>query len=309
MLDVSKKSMRFDFTDDNMDMFVTQQLVISNHGNATARYNWNIQPGAPFIPEPEYDEVAAGCSKNVMVTFKPHQQKSEEENLILQIEDGKRIEVKCVGIVNEAKCAFVEKVLDFGNVPVGLKAKDMMLNIKNQLRQTSIFHVECDAPELTISPMKGKILGDQKMIFTVGFISHVPKNFQTEIVVHIRGGKPLRMLVKASAIIPEIQIEQPEVDFGGITLGDSKTLPITIHNHSDITAKLILDIRDYPEFEIILPPSDPSDDVVSEMMVPINEEENYMDIENMNPEDIQDPLNEDESEEEDEDEEDQNRHI
>lgn len=44
-----------------------------------------------------------------------------------------------------------------------------------------------------------------------------------------------------------------ELDFGGITFGDSKTLPLTVHNHSDIPAKLILDIREYPEFEIILP--------------------------------------------------------
>jgi len=42
----------------------------------------------------------------------------------LQIEDGNSIEVKCVGIVNEAKCIFIEKQLDFGNIPVGLRAKD-----------------------------------------------------------------------------------------------------------------------------------------------------------------------------------------
>jgi hypothetical protein len=34
------------------------------------------------------------------------------------------MDVKCVGIVNEAKCAFIEKLVDFGSVPVGLKAKE-----------------------------------------------------------------------------------------------------------------------------------------------------------------------------------------
>lgn len=56
-----------------------------------------------------------------------------------------------------------------------------------------------------------------------------------------------------------------------MTLGDHKTMPITIINNSDITAKLELDIRDYPEFEIILPDANADDDVHSEIMEPIHE--------------------------------------
>jgi hypothetical protein len=41
-------------------------------------------------------------------------------------------------------------------------------------------------------------------MFTVGFISHVERDFIAEIVVNIRGGKPLKMPVKAFAKIPEI---------------------------------------------------------------------------------------------------------
>ena len=40
VLDVSKKVLRFEFSDENMDMSVTEQLVISNHGNASASYRW-----------------------------------------------------------------------------------------------------------------------------------------------------------------------------------------------------------------------------------------------------------------------------
>ena len=207
-----------------------------------------------FVPEPAADEVAAGSSKSVQVTFRPTGQRSEEELLVLSIDDGNSIDVKCQGIVNEAKCAFIEKQLDFGNIPVGLRAKDQALHIKNQMRNTAIFHVECDSEELTISPTKGRIAADQKMIFTVGFISHVETDFQAEITVNIRGGRPLKMPVRACAKIPDIEIAETGLDFGGITLGDSKTLSLTVYNHSDIPAKLILDIREYPEFEIILPP-------------------------------------------------------
>jgi len=162
------------------------------------------------------------------------------------------------------------------------------------MRSTAIFHVECNSPEINIHPRKGKIAPDQKMMFTVGFVSHVEADFFAEIVVHIRGGKALRLPVRACAKVPQIEIEEAELDFGGITFGDSKTLPLTIYNHSDIPAKLLLDIRDYPEFEIILPPPDLNDDVVSEIMVAIQEETNFKgDIENMNPD--EDPLNDGES--------------
>jgi hypothetical protein len=88
-------------------------------------------------------------------------------------------------------------------------------------------------------------------------------------------------------------------------VGDSQTLPFTIHNHSDIPAKLLLDIREYPEFELILPPPNPNDDIVSELMVPIQEESPARDPD---PEELDDPLDDDmEDEESDEDE--QNRHV
>ena len=67
--------------------------------------------------------------------------------------------------------------MDFGNIPVGLPALERPLHIKNQMRSTAIFHVECHSEELTISPTKGKIGADQKVVFTVGFISHVERDF------------------------------------------------------------------------------------------------------------------------------------
>jgi len=88
VLDVSKKVLRFEFSDENMDMTVTEQLVISNHGNASASYKWQVPPGMAFVPEPLEDEVAAGSSKSVQVTFRPTGQKEgksyiEEELLVL----------------------------------------------------------------------------------------------------------------------------------------------------------------------------------------------------------------------------------
>jgi hypothetical protein len=85
------------------------------------------------------------------------------------------------------------------------------------MRSLAVFHVECNSEELSIFPKKGKILADQKLGFTVGFISNVEKDFAAEITVHIRGGKPLKLPVRAKAKVPELEIEEDEIDFGGIT--------------------------------------------------------------------------------------------
>lgn len=95
-------------------------------------------------------------------------------------------------------------------------------------------------------------MADQKQPFTVSFISSVEKEFTSELTVFIRGGKPIVIPVRANAIIPDVKIEEEQFDFGGVTFGDSKILPLTLHNDSNIEAKLILDIREYPEFEVYI---------------------------------------------------------
>ena len=66
----------------------------------------------------------------------------------MKIEDGATMDIKCSSIVNEARCMNVEKSIDFGNVPVGIKAKEEVFHIKNQIRVPAVFHVKCDSDEL-----------------------------------------------------------------------------------------------------------------------------------------------------------------
>ena len=289
-------------------MSVTETITITNNGNATAKYRWNYNAGGTglFVPSPLEDEVPAKSSKTGKITFTPSLPKPDEEILTLKIEDGNNVDIRCNGVVNDAKCIFLEKQLDFGNVPVGIKSKDEIIQIKNQIRTPAIFSVQCDCEEITINPIRGKIVSEGKAIFNVSFLSSVEKEFTSLITVNIRGGKPLQIPVRANAIIPDVKIEEEQFDFGGVTFGDSKTMPLTIYNHSNIEAKLILDLREYPEFEIIMEGQDnPNDDATSEIMVPIHDEINYNNLDEVNPEDIKDPLDEDEEGEEDEEDDEQ----
>ena len=112
------------------------------------------------MPTPLEDEIPAKSSKTTKITFTPNGPKPDEEQLIMKIEDGNDVVVRCTGVVNDAKCSFIEKELNFGNVPVGIKSKDLVLNIKNYIRTPAIFSVQCDSEEITINPVKGKINGE-----------------------------------------------------------------------------------------------------------------------------------------------------
>jgi hypothetical protein len=212
-----------------------------------------------------------------------------------------------------------EKGVEFDNVSVGLKAKEQQFHLKNQIRVPAVFQVQCDNEELTIFPSKGRILADQLQAFNVGFLSHVEKDFNAELTINIRGSKPLKVPVHAHAIIPQVKIEEDAFDFGGVTFGDAKTMVMTIANNSNIAAKLILDLREYPEFEISIPhDSVDKEDLTNEIIVPITDSGlnqggaiNYNDLDDVSPEDIKDPLNEDgdEGEEDEDDGEENNRYV
>lgn len=50
----------------------------------------------------------------------------------MKITDGLDQVVKCQGFVVESKCDFMEKSLEFGLVPVGIRTKEMNIHVKNK---------------------------------------------------------------------------------------------------------------------------------------------------------------------------------
>ena len=74
------------------------------------------------------------------------------------------------------------------------------------------------------------------------------KKIESEIILNIRGGKPVSLPFKAETIIPKVSVLEDEFDFGGVTtLGNSSNLKMTIINNSDIPATLLLDLREKVE--------------------------------------------------------------
>ena len=78
-----------------MDMSISETIVITNTGNATAKFVWGTNGSGIFVANPPFDEVGPGSSKITKITFTPPGPKSEEEILTLRIEDDRPVDTKC----------------------------------------------------------------------------------------------------------------------------------------------------------------------------------------------------------------------
>lgn len=69
-----------------------------------------------------------------------------------------------------------------------------------------------------------------------------------DILCKIRGGKTTVCQLLANVQLPRLSILEKSFDFGGIvTLGTPGKLSMTLKNESNITASLIVDLRDNME--------------------------------------------------------------
>lgn len=250
-LDINQKTLEFSFADDNLDMEKSQPIRIYNKGNSSGRFRWIMTEQKIFTIRPAEGEVPAKSSIDVMVTYKPTGNvvgsRHEEEKLRMKVEDGNEELIKCYGIVKEMKCVCKQDVLDLGQIPVCKKSDNNYLTLKNVYKNIAVFQISLDKlpPYVEITPFKDKILPDETKSLKVSFFCKEEIKIDSEITILFRGGKSLVIPFKVETILPKVTILEEELNFGEVTtLGVSSNLMMTLMNHSNIPATLILDLRD-----------------------------------------------------------------
>lgn len=165
----------------------------------------------------------------------------------MKVEDGLEEVIRCEGFVKEAKCLFKQEYLDLGIIPICKKEDNNYLYLKNIYKNPAVYHVAMDKlpPYTEVFPLKDKLLPDETKFLKVSFCCKEEKKIDTDIVLWIRGGKPVTIPFRVETIIPKVSILEDEFDFGGVTtLGNSGVLKMTVLNSSNIPATLILDLRE-----------------------------------------------------------------
>jgi len=194
--------------------------------------------------------VPAQGSTDVYITYKPSGNsgnRSDEDKLKMRVDDGLEEILRCEGFVKETRCIFKQEFIDLGVIPICKKEDNSYITLKNIYKNPAVYHVALDKlpPYTEITPVKDRLMPDETKFLKVNFCCKEEKKIDTDIILYIRGGKPLVLPFKVETILPKVSILEEEFDFGGVTtLGNSSSLRMTVMNTSNIPATLMLDLRE-----------------------------------------------------------------
>ena len=251
-LEVDSKTLRFFFGDDSDELEVTEKLRLKNPGNDFAQFKFDLTDNKVFSAEPQEGKVAPFQTLDVNIIYKPSGTafgRPEEEKIVMKIEDGMDLAVKCTGIAPDSKCSIKETEVDMGEIQVSQR-KECFVNLKNHLRHATAFRVVRDLPAgLEVWPMKDRVGTEENKTVKLAFCRKeeiVIKDFV--ITFQIKGGKVLKLPFSVKTILPNVEVIEEIFDFGQVTtLGNPGILRFSMRNLSNIKANLIIDLRDSPE--------------------------------------------------------------
>lgn len=167
--------------------------------------------------------------------------------MVLKIEDGLDVILKCTGIAPDSKCSLKESSgVDLGEIQISQR-KEAFISLKNHLRHSTAFQIVKDFPDsLEISPMRDKLHNEENKSIKLSFFSKDEIEIKDlMITILLKGGKTIKFPFSVKTILPKVEILEEIFDFGCVTtLGNPGVLTMTLHNYSNIKANLILDLRE-----------------------------------------------------------------
>lgn len=145
-----------------------------------------------------------------------------------------------------------DKTVDVGAISVGVPAS-RILSLKNTGEQEAHFRVQ---PNNTVSvnPSMGRVAAGTAMDIEIGLEASEAMNISTMLFIDTRGSyKPLKIPVKANAVLPSISIQEEELDFGTLYVGGAEKRELTLHNGAAVSGRAVIDLRELSEFSLELP--------------------------------------------------------
>jgi hypothetical protein len=257
-IQMTRTEITFRFAEDSLERTLTESVVLKNPGNAPARFVWE-GVNQHFSVHPDKGVIRQGATVACEVTFTPPTTGQHLENfLTLKTEDGDDQALRVSGQVPDASSvSFALRRLDLGVLAVGF-AFDKSITVKNDGKQRAVFHVDGLAEGLAVNPSKGHIAPDSKVELDVHVLLDRPMQLDTSLTLNIRGGKPIKLGIVATAVVPNIEFVEDEIDFGQLTLAAMTTRPLSLKNTSAVDGTLYVNLQPYPEFVLSLVESEKS---------------------------------------------------
>jgi hypothetical protein len=258
---LSRHDVELAFAEDSLDTYVTEAFKMTNPGKADAEFVWRMRdPDAPFEVEPASGTLYPGETSTALVTYRPAFKCVTETVLTLAVRGGRSgAEAPTVILTGEpidARVSVSEKRCDFGRVAVGLRVQQTV-TLRNSGASSTVVYVSESLPKyVTAHPMIARIEPMDSVELTLTLEAKRPiilDPTQAGVSITVRGGKGIFLSVAGIAIIPEVYLAEPEVAFGGVTVGTKGTRRLTLCNRSAVFAEVAVDMTRHPRFKLRVP--------------------------------------------------------
>lgn len=281
----SCKDITIQFDSSSLEPSANAEISLANPGNCDVEFVWTAQ--SPFTITPDHGSVPAYGTSHMVITWTPTPAFRNTCKLRLHVPGAKQdIELVATGKIEDGRCAFTDKRVDFGTVSVGTSHQvTVTLNSVGTGPAACTIELPNDASDyLALSTSRFIIpaSGSQDILLT--FKPRAQRDLDgIFLACHVRGAKTVRLPIVGMAIIPDISVLRatPEsvsgskpihsldvarpknesdgfvqstpsatFDFGSLFVGYEQRELITLQNDSEIAACLVLDMGSHTEFYI-----------------------------------------------------------
>ena len=89
---------------------------------------------------------------------------------------------------------------------------------------------------LTFSPDRARIPKGASLAVELALNITTPRIISTSVTLDVHAGKAAKLMVKAEAVLPAIEVAETSYEFGEVSIGATSKLPVTISNPSAVPA-------------------------------------------------------------------------
>ncbi|XRB21165.1 FAP-47 protein [Pseudoscourfieldia marina] len=278
-LNVSSELLPFRFSPDNYGYEVKEMLTLSNPNSMRAEFsleliNPEVGGGANaalvekirsangrFSFRPTSGVVNPKETLDVTITWRVPPSKtgavSDETTMLLKVVGGQERAVKLTGTLPDSRVVSKEKEIDFGVFATGTSSTHSIVLRNRGANDASIVLDESIlfalGDKLEISKKKARIGAGQSVEFELTLHLNEAEEIDEKVVFYVRGGKPVKVAMKAKAVIPDLIVESPRLDMGDVNIGGSCRRPLHFRNTGPVETVFHIDMKNAGQFRLELP--------------------------------------------------------
>ena len=203
---LSTTELKMAFADDSLDIATAEVITMANPGNAAAEFFWASRP--PFTITPEQGQIEPFSTQEVMVTWQPSASSKNAAKVALHVPGGLDQELSVIGDLPEARCAFAEKRLELGTLPVGLE-RDFVVTLNNvgKCAAACLVELPSESAGVRVEPNRCRIPVGGAQRLRVIVKPAVARSFDgLMLLANVRGAKVLRLPITGKSIVPDVGI-------------------------------------------------------------------------------------------------------